>query len=359
MNAPRIRDIDTGRTLGHLEGDTIRDLNGKITARRVGSDKKARTLSQTAALFMGERSVLMDLGIGDVSTAATQLAIAVPDNAQDYVADAVSSVVYSKHDRGVWYPSDPFDAIKIPIPSTAAEAAPPQLSPKFTPTTFTTTGYALAVQIPRPTRNNADFDLMAFCLRRLVEALRLAREYRVAKLLTTAANYATANQITPVAKWDAGASANPITDVFAGLAASTLPANSIVLSEAVQPFYFGATTSSTVRDMVQAGATLPRPIIGKAKTSSGGAPSYIWGNATSANVPVIRAGTDPALFPTSLTFRWLGEGAPDGERAHGVYVRTYFDNAHDSFYLAVLHNDSEVVTNSAGTVGSLIVGAAA
>lgn len=351
-----VRSLDTGRTLGHIEGDTLRDPNGKVTARRVGSDKKARTLSQTAALFMGERSVLMDLAIGDVATAATKLAIAIPEG--DYVADEVSAVQYVNHDRGVWYPEDPFDAIKLPLPSTDSDASPPMLPPKFTPTSFVTKGYALATQIPRPTKNNADFDLMAFCLRRLVEALRLAREYRVATLLTTAASYATSNQIAPVAKWDGGVGAIPLTDVFAGLAASTLPPNAIVLSEAVEPLFYGSATSPSIRDFVQAGGKLPRPIVARARTSSGGAPQYIWGTATSANVPVIRAGVDPALFPTSLTFRWLGEG-PDGKNSYGMRVRSFFDSASDSFYLAVIHNDAEVITNSAGTVGSLIVGAAA
>lgn len=352
-----LRDL-LGRPVGFLDGERVRDDGGKPLAGRVGSDGQERTLSGLGADWMVGRKVLLDiargeLGIGDVATAAFQADYGIPTS--DVVADEVSAVRYVPHDRGVWYPENAADAIQLA--ETAAPAAGSgfgTIYPGFTSTTFTTTGYAIGAKIPRQLNANADMNLKKRATRRVIEALRLAREVRVATLLTTSTNWASANRVTATAKWNGGATANPLLDMMNALAASYLPANILIMPESsAQYFYVQPQTSTGIRDYIQARGEMPKILYARAKKSLSGAPAYVWAPSNPVAVALVRVTDDPLDYPSSQTFRWLGD-ARDGARVEGILVREFQDEGLNTWIVGS-HNDAEVIVSN--QVGAIITGA--
>ncbi len=359
-----VRDL-RGRPVFYLDGEVGRDDNGKPVASRTGDDKQAIKLAEHAAAWMRQpsglpgRKFLLDLGLPDVATPATQADFGIPSG--DYVADIVSPVVNVKRDRGVWYPESPKDATQLVLGSASGDGGPAEINPLYSSTQFVTTGYALAAKLPRRTVANADFDLKKRATRRLVQALRLGRELRVATLLTTSANWAAGNTVAAAAKWNGGANANTLQDMFAALKLSFLPANAIVLPEIAAQYFYQAGSGAgavSIRDYVQGGGEMPRVVFARSKYQTAGVPVYTWAPALPANVALVRIADDPETdIGSSATFRWLGDGGADGERREGILVREFDDENTDSHCIVVAHNDAEVIPSN--LVGSLITGALA
>jgi hypothetical protein len=366
-----VRDTN-GVPLFVMDGDVGRDTSGKPILARTGSEQRSRVLSAHAAAWMTGRKlkssmgddglVMMDLAPGDVVTPSTQAEFPIP--CQDFVADTVSQVKLVPHDRGYWYLENVTDAIKVVSPAGADNGgAPVVFNPAYGKTAFTTVGYALAAKLPRDISQNADWDLKLDATRFLTYSLRLAREMRVAALLTTAANWAAGNQVTVSPnKWNGGTAPNPLGNMFSALADSYLPANVMVMAEPVAPYFYAnqfqntatGTLQTSVRDYVQSGGEMPRVLLARAKVQLAGEPSYVWAQALPYNVPVVRA---PDSIPTTVTFRWLGQYGTDGDTTSGMLVREYYDERENSDYIVVAHNDIEVFVSN--QVGALIVGAMA
>lgn len=346
-----------GRLVGYLDDDKLQDVNGKPFAHRASDEKHALSLSQQAARRMSGRTVLMDLGIGDVVQPATQFATDLPK--PDFVADKVSRVRLINHDRGVFFAENAGDQIQLVLPNGGtASGAPVQVNPVFVNTPFTTKAYALSAAIPRHVLNNADFDLEKRTIRRLVNGLRMAREIRVASLLTTQANWPASNQVSPGAnKWNAGTTPNPLGDMMSALKASFLPATTMIMPETTAQFFYVQPQASTgIRDYVQADGEMPDILYARGKQMSSGAPVYIWAPTAPAttNVALVRTSDDPDEIVTTQTIRWLGD-AKDGGRVEGMLGRKFFDRNSDSWIFVVAHNDAEVFLSN--QVGALIVGA--
>ena len=349
-----VRDLN-GRAVGYLDGDRLRDDHGKPVAERTGDDAATLSLADKAARWMSGRQVLLDLAPSDVATPATQASFGIPH--ADYVADKISSIRYVTHDRGVWYPENAVDALSLVLPNAPGGSSPPTINPGFTPATFVTTGYALAARIPRGLNSNADFDLKHRALRRIVEGLRLARDLRVAQLLTTPANWPAANRIAATAKWNAATGANPLLDMMNALQKSYLPANVMVMPEnASQYFYAQPQANTGIRDYVQAHGQMPEVLYARGKYLVAGVPAYVWAPATTVNVAVVRVSSDPDALPTTVTLRWLGDGA-EGTVVEGIFVREFFDSRTDADWIVCAHNDSEVFVSN--QIGALITGALA
>ncbi len=364
-----VRDAN-GAPLFVMDGDVGRDTSGKPILARAGSEQRSRLLSAHAAAWMTGRKlqssmgddgkVLMDLAPADVVTPSTRAEFPIP--CQDFVADQVSQVKLVPHDRGYWYVESVTDAIKVATPTAADNGgAPVAFNPAYGKTAFTTVGYALAAKLPRDISQNADWDLKLDATRFLTYALRLAREVRLAALLTTTTNWAAGNRVAVGAnKWNGGTAPNPLGDMFTALADSYLPANVMVMAESVSPYFyanqFQNTTSGTlqtsVRDYVQSGGEMPRILFARAKMQLAGVPAYVWAQALPYNVPVIRS---PDSIPTTVTFRWLGQDGLDGDTTSGMLVREYYDERNNSDYVVVAHNDAEVFVSN--QVGSIISGA--
>ena len=357
MSGTLVRDLSGRPVFTLTDKGEIRDAHGKSAGKRVGPDDHAVRLAAQAASWMDGKSVQMDLGPSDVSTPATQAELGVGDDDNDYVADTVSRVVLSKQTSGVWYTQNPTDIIKLPLPSIGGHGTPPEVNPTYASTTFKTAGYALAARLPRMLVDNADFDIKKRTLRFLVESLRLAREYRVAALLTLSTSYAASNRIAATTKWNGTTNADPLNDLFKALKASLLPANVLVLPESAAQYFFSEneTNTTSVRDYVQAGGQLPRIMFARSKF--GATPTYVWAPATTVNVALIRDVPAGDRVPTSLTFRWLGDGTGDGERVGGFFVREFWDSQTDAHWIVCAHDDAEVIVHN--KVGSVITGALA
>lgn len=351
----KVLDLD-GKTVGYLEGDRLRDANGAPIGDRRGTDREAISLSAIASQRMAGRKVLLDLGPGDVVTPTTQFTAGIP--AGDYIADRISPVRMVKHDRGTFFAENAGDAIKMVNPSANAAGGEASLiEPGFTSTSFTTTPYALAAKMPRTLIGNADFDLKKLTLRRIVQALRLAREQRVANLLTTTTNWPTSNRVAVAAgnKWNGGTGSNPLADMMSARSVSYLAADVLIMSESVEQFFYVQPQASTgIRDYVQAKGQMPEVLTARGKIFTGGGVNYVWGPTVPTNVALVRVAEDIDELGTTLTCRWLGD-SPDGQRVDGMLVREFFKPEDDSHYLVVAHNDAEVFVSN--QVGALIVGA--
>ena len=383
-----IADAATGEPLFWLDGTHFRDINGKIVGGRVSRDAEALHLSDAGARLMrgedvgsgekwpmpaevrktkedGTLVAMADLAPGDVASGTAARAVFAPIPPQDHIADRVSPVCMIGHDRGSWWLENVADSIQQVLElGIAAGGKPPEIAPSFVNTPFTAPGYGLSVKLPIPVATNADFDLQLIALRRVTEGLRLAREVRVAKLLLATGSWAAANVLAvgATAKWNGGTTADPLAALFSAKATSALAATTLVMSEAVEPYFFSntgtATTGNRVRDFVQAGGTLPKVLVGRARAMAAGAPSYVWGGGPASAV-LIREVEDPRHeIGSCRTLRWNGE-APDGEvkGTDGFLVRRYRvgNSMTGADYVVAVHNDLEVMISN--QVGSLITGA--
>jgi hypothetical protein len=353
-----VRDVSNSKSVLFVDGDRARDVNGKVVAVRSGSDEETAKLTLGAAEAMVGRKVLLDLAPADVVTPATQAEMGIPDG--DYVADLACPVRYVTHDRGYFYIENATDSIQLVLPEVSAAGSVPELNPNYTNTLFTTIGYGLMAKLPRLVVGNADFDIRRRTVIRLVQALKLAREYRVWNLLTTSTSWAAANRVAATAKWNGGASSDPLADLFTALSKSVLPANLLIMPENAAPFFFANPTVSVstvnrVQNFVQAGGVLPRIVTAQHKISAAGVPAYLWGPANPVNVALVRNPGDPDRIPSATTFRWLGKDGSKGEEKAGMLVRQFRQD--DSEFIVVVHNDVDVMV--ANTVGAVITGALA
>jgi hypothetical protein len=336
---------------------------------RIGRSEPSPTLTMKLSGFLADVTSgrrLLDLTPADVDTGAAVGELIVPD--QDPVADLVSPFEFAPQIIGTRFFEDPNDAAKETLPTGApagSQVPTANLTPVKTP--YECLQYGVAADVPHSFAANADFDILKGTAYRLGLLLRLARERRVAALVLTAGNWASNNVVTLAAgaKWNGGASADPLSDIYALLAKSSLPITDIVMSEAVAPFWLTSNAATPTRmqnflmalDGVNGGREqFPRVTFAKMKTIASGVPSYIWGNATSANVVFLRSPRTKLALSSSRTFRHVGE-APDGS-ANGYLVREYFSTRHGgrgATGLVVVANDAEKILNN--TVGGLLVGA--
>lgn len=351
---------EKGEVVGFLEGDKLQDVNGKTLAHRRSSEREALKLSEQAAHRMNGRLVRMDLAPLDVETPTTQFTVGL--SRPDFVADLVSPVRYVKHIAGKFFAENVSDQIQLVEASGQGVGGAAFVNPGVVSTSFSAQGYALAAKLPRNILGNADFDVKAMAVRRLVTALRLGRENRVQQLLTTQANWASGNVVTvgATSKWNGGtgtgaSTPNPLNDMKSALKVSYLPANVMILSEGIdQYFYVQPQASTGIRDYVQGGGEMPERLIARAKVLMSGVPAYAWSQATAVNVALVRVASDENEIGTTITCRWLGE-AQDGERTDGMLARSYHLPSEDCEVVVVAHNDAEVFLSN--QVGALIVGA--
>lgn len=384
------------RRLLHLEQDdgVLRDETGAVVGERAGKDKELLRLSRLAAKWMRAPTMMTsgDLAPSDVLRPGTRAYYGIPNAEKDFVADEVSPVGFVDKFQGYYYVENVADQIKLRMFQASLTGQPPEVNPGFAATEFTTVGYAVACKLPQEVIGNADFPLRRQAVRYLVDLLRRAREARVATQLTTSTNFATANRIAAVAKWDGGTNPAQLTDVFAALAASYMPADTLILPEiAAQYFYYtpAGSTGAQIRDFIQGGGQLPRILYARAKQLYNKAAAYVWMPSGVGSVPLVRTTHHDAYWEnhswpkrrlpnkeeeerepewemndiftdigTSTTLRWLGDGGVrDGLRRHGLLVREYEEMTDRSHWIVVAHNDIEIMPSN--QVGAIITGAIA
>lgn len=382
----------SGQTID--ENGRVFDSNGKFTHQlsRVEDDTEV-ALADYAARFYHSRLaracghsvvmrdsdgdgvlVQMDLAQGDVHVDTLMPNFAGGYTLDQGVADlALPPLAVNKASNkfAVW---DSANAFKRVIPSAASAGAQvPEVNPTLSTLSYSTVEYALAAYVPTEVDANADAPLrpLQAATRRVMNALMLEREIRVATLLTTGANWDSSLTTTlgATAKWNGGSASDPLADLHARIEASYMPVTAIVWSEQVehdfvrntnvQKYLYAKNAVNSVPNgaEISSALRLPRIITAKMKyQASGTTQSYVWGN------DVVLLHQSPDMPPTSgeevatgYTMRWSGGDTPDGAASNGWLVRQYFDQrrgGRGGRVVVVVHNDAEVFTSK--YVGGLI-----
>lgn len=356
-----VRDSETGEeyTLDLKNNTrTMRDVSGRLVT-----------------LDLGQSDVHIDTALANVAF-GFKLPVGIADEIAPVVPVSKASDRYFKWDKDDVFQQA--ETLEVTPAGTIQE-----LSPRLSSSPFSTRAFALQAFVPTELEANADGPLrprMA-ATNRLMNALMVGREVRVAAALRTAASYGAAfkSTILAAAKWNGGASSNPVQDLYTRIEATLQPVTDIVMSErtwhdfvqntAVQKYTVSKTVTPGVNPIANNGQAselaallgLPRIHIGamKAKGASTGTYDYIWGDDV---VLVHRPNVLPSdgqEIATMYTFRWTGAGnADDGTSQGGFFVRSFFDpkrGPRGGTVIVVGHNDVEVLISD--VVSGLIISA--
>lgn len=325
---------------------------------------------------LGERTVSMDLGVGDVHLPAALPNVALGYKNESPMADVVSAplMVVKPSDR--YFEFDKADAFEQVAPMLGAPAGQvPEIAPRLSNKTFTTTEYALAGFVSTQVDAAADAPLRIrqATAKRIMSGLTIGREMRVAAMLTAGGSWDAdvVKTLLAAEKWNGGANADPVKVLTDACAASwggvsgivmSLPVwNTFVQHPKVQDFlkYKDAIAPIPSAEVLSERTGLPPIYVARMQVKTATSKSYIWGN----NVVLFRS---PEQMPpatqddtaTSYTFRWNAGGVSDGVAQGGFLVREYFVQDRGSLggsKMVVCHFDAEQMTSK--FVGGLVVGA--
>lgn len=377
---------------------------GLYNLRSVGNDGAIANLGEAIDLYnntvtlrdRGGQLVTMDLGQVDVHIDKALANFAVGYKLAQAVGDIASPpiVVPNATDRYFqWNQDDAFQAVQDVAVSAGAQ--PKEVSPRLSNTNFVTQQFGLQAFIPTEVMANADapLNLQLQYMRRVMNALILARELRVQSLLRTSSNHTFSTTLTASTKWNGGASSNPIQDLFTLIENALMPITAIVMSEQVwHDFVQNAAVQKYLASKINVPGIpfvgsdgkinnsaqftsilgLPRIEIAAMKYKTGSsAYTYVWGGDVvllhEAQGGAPRSGDEAA---PSYTFRWSGGSAPDAgsamaaayglnaSLAGGFMVRTFFNpfrGPRGGYQICVTHNDAEVMTSN--VVSGLLIGA--
>lgn len=322
-----------------------------------------------------EHVIKMDLSQGDVHQDAT-----LPNYAAGYqlaggaadIAAPALTVSKASNKYNTWDAANAFKRVLPTAGTSGGQVA--EVNPTLSNATYSTQEYALAAFVPTNVSSNADAPLrpLMAATKRIMNALRLEREIRVATLMTTAANF-DASVVTTLGaafKWNGGGSSDPVADIHLIMEQSYMPVNQIVMSEKVAHAFVrnpnvqkftqykdGVASLDSALGQIAAVLQLPKMTRADMKyQASGTTMSYVWGNDVALiHAPPQNPPVDQEDVATAYTFRWDGGEAPDGTVTAGFQVRTFFDprrGARGGTQVVIVHNDAEVVTSK--FVGGLI-----
>lgn len=326
--------------------------------------------------------ITMDLGPADVHIETGLVNYCAGYKLQDGIADTVCPIVpvpKASDKYWTWDKNDAFQDVEALV--SGATDNPKEVSPRLGNSSFSTKSYCLAAPVPVELVANADAPVRPeiAAVRRVMNALSLARERRVASLLMSTANWGSGRYGAVAAKWNGGANSDPIRDIYTAIESCLTPINQIVMSERtyhdfvqnaqVQKYIASkvnvapiAASNSGSASSMSALLGLPPIVIAPMKgvvtnTTTYG---YVWGDnvALCYNEPGVPA--DGQTINTAKTFRWTGADAatPDGTASGGFMVRKYFDprrGSRGSWVYVVVVNDAEVMTST--VAGYLLTGA--
>jgi hypothetical protein len=380
-------EISTGRIVGP-SGETLERLTPLGDHDAMLADYAATYYHANIARQVGgpvmmnagqsdERLVTMDLGQGDVHIDA-----ALPNYAAGYklasgCADIAMPAVVVPKASNKFFTWDTVNAFKRVIPNGGTSGGlVPEINPTLSSASYSTVEYALGAFVPTQVQANADAPLKPYqaAVNRIMNALLLEREIRVATLLQTSGSW-DASVVTTLAagaKWNGGASSDPISDLHTIIEGSAMPVTGIVMSERtahsfqrnanVQKYTGYKNGIAPLPNISDFAAVLNLPPIYQANMkyfASGTTLSYVWGNhVVLLHSPPQNPPTTQDEVASAYTFRWNGGDAPDGSMSAGFLVRTYYDPKRGSRggnMVVCVHNDAEVMTST--LVGGLILNA--
>lgn len=378
-------ELSSGRVMGEA-GETLERLTPTEDYDCALADLASSMVYQRHARMTGEPVVVRDadgddrlytkdLGIADVHTDS-----AIPNYAAGYrladgVADiAMPPIVVSKASNkyNTW---DAPNAFRRVLPNGSAPGGQvPEVNPTLSSASYSTVEYALGAYIPTEVDANADAPLrpLQAATARIMNALMLEREIRVATLLKTAGSWDSSlvTAIAAAAKWNGGASSDPVKDLHTIIESSYMPVTGIVLSELVmhdfvrnpnvQKYITYKDSAGPIPKASAIASLLELPPIYVAKMkyfASGTTMSYVWGNdVVLLHQPGNMMPTSQDEVATASTFRWNGGG--DGTTSNGFLVRSFFDQkrgGRGGNTVVIVHNDAEVMTSK--YVGGLLTSA--
>lgn len=378
-------EIATGRVFDPRTGATLEQLTPLGDHDEALSDFAARYYHMNIARQVGhpvrmtDRDgdgvlIAMDLAQSDVHqdsplpnyAAGYKLAMGLADIAAPPIVVPKASDKYN-----TWDKENAFTRV-LPTGGTGGGAVA-EVNPSLSSATYSTVEYALGAFVPTNVQANADAPLrpQQAAVRRVMNALLLEREIRVANLLTTAANWNSGNTVTlgATANWNGGSASDPIKDLHTQIEASYMPVTGIIMSElvahdfqrnsATQKYIAYKDSAKPLPSASEFAALLDLPPIYVAKMkylSAATTLSYVWGNdVVLLHSPPENPPTDQEEVASAYTFRWNGGDAPDGTVTAGMMVRTFFDpkrGGRGGTMVVVVHNDAEVMTSK--FVGGLI-----
>lgn len=327
--------------------------------------------------------VNMDLAVSDVHIPSAMPNYAAGYSLADGIADQVMPVITTAKQSDKFFTWNSSAAFNRVIPNAAVPGgAVGEVNPTLSNTSYNTVEYALASFVTTEVEANADAPLQPFqaAVQRVMNALRLEREIRVATTLTTSGSWNANNVIALAsgAQWNNGAASDPVANLHAIREKSFMKLTKIAMGE---PAYNAFVRNPAVKSYWAfksdaAMTTLPDPgeistllklppiVVGEMKYNVGGAATYVWPSAAGSSSAVVCLHEPPQNPPTSqqdvstgYTFRWTGAPAPDGTITAGFMVRSYYDpkrGARGGRQVVVVHNDAEQMT--AQIVGGLITG---
>lgn len=333
----------------------------------------------------GGQLVTMDLGQADVHVDRTLASYAAGFKLQQGVADVGSPpiIVPNASDKfWTWDKDDTFQLVQDM--SSSAGGAVKEVSMRLSNASFQTKQFALQAFVPTEVQANADAPLnpVMAAMRRIMNAMMLGREYRVASLLRTTANHANVTTLTSTTKWNGGSGSNPVQDLFTLIESSLEPITDIIMSEQVAHDFAQNAAVQKYLAYKQSVPGLPR--VSSDGSGSGGMDSfcsilglppihiaamkykatattypYIWGgDVVLLHKPPSGVPSDGQDISASYTFRWSGGQVGDSTVQGGFIVRSFFNpyrGPRGGQQVIVTLNDAEVST--ATTVSGLIVGA--
>lgn len=381
----------------NLSGGEVLDAAGNVLYRMTPVDTDTRALSDYAASLCykdisaqcggravtmtdadgDERLVRMDLGIGDVHQASPLPNYAAGYNLAEGVADLAAPPLVVPKDNDKYYTWDQKDAFQRVQPTGNANGAGvPEVNPRISNSSFQTVPRALGAFLSTEVQASADQPLrpeMA-AIRRVMNALRLEREIRVANMLQTSGNWDASlyTNLGGTAKWNGGSASDPLADLHNILEKSYMPVTGIIWSEMVehdfirnsnvQKYLYAKDGAAAQPTGAQVSSLLRLPPIytAKMKYLASGAMTYVWGNdVVLLHQPPSMPPVDQEDVSTAMTFRWLGAPVNDGTITAGWLVRKFFmqdrGQGRGGNKIVVVHNDAEVMTSK--LVGGYIKGA--
>ncbi|WP_394849690.1 hypothetical protein LZC95_19835 [Pendulispora brunnea] len=320
--------------------------------------------------------VTMDLAVTDVHQDAPLPNYAAGYRQEDGVADIACPVVLVPKPSDKYYTWNASNAFARVMPNVqSAGTGIPEVSPTLSLGSFTTIEYALASFVPTELEAAADAPLRPFqaAVNRVMAAMKIEREFRVASLMSNPANFVTPNVITlaPGAQWNGGPNSDPIGNLQTIIENSFAPITGIVMSRRlrnafarnpqVQKYFSYKDSAAAIPSNQQLSAILDLPPIYTAEMKYApptGNPIYVWGpDVVLFHHPPANPPADGQDVSTAYTFRWTGANGviTDGQYVSGWMVRTYWDarrGARGGKSVVVVVQDAEVATSS--LVGGVI-----
>ncbi len=385
------RDMQKNQALADYASDQSL-LMSAYAMSRVDPERAAQMLIGGQAQAASDRIERMlaadhDRGVGnlvkmDLSPADVHIPSAMPNFASGFrneppIADMVAPPLLSNKQTDKYFQYAKEDAFQRALPMGASEGSQVgELTPRLSNSSFTAIERALAGFVSTQLEANADAPLkiLQATTKRVLNALTIERELRVANLALTGANLdsSVVTTLLNTFQWNGGSASDPVKNLHDAIEASwgtptgiamSLPVwHAFVRNPAVQKFTTFKDSAAPLPGPQQIAALLDLPAIYVGKLQymdTTTTKKYAWGNSVSLfRQPEELPPSSQEDVAMAYTFRWNVQAPKDGQAAGGFVVRQFYDFTRGSMgglKVIVIHHDAEIITSKFS--GGLIINA--